>query len=65
VLELGAEFGYDVTDRLSLSLLQIVTSPDELPQVNISYDITDQFRVRSSVNFQGDAIGILEYRIRF
>ncbi|HEY9824442.1 MAG TPA: translocation/assembly module TamB domain-containing protein, partial [Stenomitos sp.] len=65
VLELGAEFGYDVTDRLSLSLLQVVTSPNELPQFNVSYDITDQLRARGSVNFQGDAVGILEYRLRF
>jgi translocation and assembly module TamB len=65
VLELGAEFGYDVTDRLSVSLLQIVTTPNESPQLNVSYDITDQWRVRSSVNFRGDAVGIVEYRIRF
>jgi hypothetical protein len=64
-LELGAEFGYDVTDRLSVSLLQIVTTPNESPQLNVSYDITDQWRVRSSVNFRGDAVGIVEYRIRF
>jgi translocation and assembly module TamB len=65
VLELGAEFGYDVTDRLSVSLLQIVTTPDESPQLNVSYDVTDQLRVRSSVNFRGDAVGIVEYRLRF
>jgi translocation and assembly module TamB len=64
-LNLGAEFGYDVTDRLSVSVLQIVTAPNELPQLNLSYDFTDQLRVRSSVNFQGDAVGILEYRLRF
>jgi translocation and assembly module TamB len=64
-LNLGAEFGYDITDRFSVSLLQVVTAPNELPQVNLSYDFTDQFRLRSSVNFQGDAVGILEYRLRF
>ncbi len=64
-LNLGAEFGYDVTDRLSVSVLQIVTAPNELPQLNLSYDFTDQLRLRSSVNFQGDALGILEYRLRF
>jgi translocation and assembly module TamB len=64
-LELGAEFGYDVTDKLSLSLLQVVTSPNELPQFNVSYDVNDKLRVRGAVNFDGDAIGIVEYRIRF
>jgi translocation and assembly module TamB len=54
-----------VTDRLSVSLLQIVTAPNELPQLNLSYDFTDQLRLRSSVNFQGDAVGVLEYRLRF
>ncbi len=64
-LNLGAEFGYDVTNRLSVSLLQNVTAPNELPQLNLSYDFTDQLRLRSSVNFQGDGVGILEYRLRF
>jgi translocation and assembly module TamB len=64
-LELGAELGYDVTDKLSVSLLQVVTSPNELPQVNLSYDVNDKLRVRGAVNFEGDAIGVVEYRIRF
>jgi translocation and assembly module TamB len=64
-LNLGAELGYDVTDRFSVSVLQIVTSTNELPQLNLSYDFTDQLRLRSSVNFQGDAVGVLEYRLRF
>ncbi len=64
-LELGAELGYDVTDKLSVSLLQVVTSPNELPQVNLSYDVSSKLRVRGAVNFDGDAIGIVEYRIRF
>ncbi len=65
VLDLGAEFGYDVTDRLSVSLLQVVTNTNETPQLNLSYDLSDQLRVRSSVNFDGDAVGVVEYRIRF
>jgi translocation and assembly module TamB len=64
-LELGAEFGYDVTDKLSVSVLQVVTSPNELPQLNVSYDVNDKLRARGAVNFDGDAIGIVEYRIRF
>jgi translocation and assembly module TamB len=65
VLELGAELGVDVTDKLSVSLLQVLTSRSDSPQININYDINNQFRARGSVNLQGDAVGILEYRIRF
>jgi translocation and assembly module TamB len=64
-LELGAELGYDVTDKLSASVLQVVTSPNEPPQFNLSYDINDKLRVRGGINLDGDAIGIAEYRIRF
>jgi translocation and assembly module TamB len=64
-LNLGAELGYDITDRFSVSLLQVVTAPNELPQLNLSYDFTDRLRLRSSVNFEGDAVGVLEYRVRF
>ncbi|MCG9890089.1 MAG: translocation/assembly module TamB domain-containing protein, partial [Thermosynechococcaceae cyanobacterium MS004] len=65
VLQLGAELGYDVTDKLSVSVLQIVTNPNELPQINASYNLTDQLRLRGSVNFRGEGVGIVEYRIRF
>ncbi len=65
VLELGAELGIDVTDRLSVSAIQVVTNTNSSPQFNLNYDINNQFRVRGSVNLQGDAVGILEYRIRF
>jgi translocation and assembly module TamB len=65
VLELGAELGLDVTDKLSVSLLQVVTSTNDSPQFNVNYDINNQFRARGSVNLQGDAVGILEYRLRF
>jgi translocation and assembly module TamB len=65
VLELGAELGVEVTDKLSVSLLQVLTNRSDSPQININYDINNQFRARGSVNLQGDAVGILEYRIRF
>ncbi|NCJ06919.1 DUF748 domain-containing protein [Synechococcales cyanobacterium C] len=65
VLQLGAEFGYDVTDRFSVSVLQVLTGLDEPTLFNLSYDINDQFRIRGGVNTDGDALGILEYRLRF
>ncbi|WP_299489465.1 translocation/assembly module TamB domain-containing protein [Acaryochloris sp. IP29b_bin.137] len=65
VLAFGAELGYDVTDRFSVSALQILTGLDESTLFNASYDINDQLRVRSAISTDGEAVGILEYRIRF
>jgi translocation and assembly module TamB len=64
-LDLGGELGYDITDRLSVSLQQIVTNPRESPQFTVNYDVNDNWRIRSSVNFEGEAVGVVEYRIRF
>lgn len=65
VLAFGAELGYDVTDRFSVSALQILTGLDEATLFNASYDINEQLRVRSAISTDGEAVGILEYRIRF
>jgi translocation and assembly module TamB len=64
-LDLGGELGYDITDRLSVSVQQIVTNPRESPQFTVNYDVNDNWRIRSSVNFEGEAVGVVEYRIRF
>jgi translocation and assembly module TamB len=65
VLELGGELSYDITDRLSVSAQQIITNPREAPQFTVNYDVTDNWRIRSSVNTDGDAVGVVEYRMRF
>lgn len=65
VLAFGAELGYDVTDRFSVSALQILTGLDEATLFNASYDINEQIRVRSAISTDGEAVGILEYRLRF
>lgn len=65
VLAFGAELGYDITDRFSVSALQILTGLDEATLFNASYDINEQLRVRSAISTDGEAVGILEYRIRF
>lgn len=65
VLAFGAELGYDITDRFSVSALQILTGLDEATLFNASYDINEQLRVRSAISTNGEAVGILEYRIRF
>jgi translocation and assembly module TamB len=64
-LNLGAELGYDVTRRLSVSILQVVTAPEEPTQLNLSYDLNDQIRLRGSTNIQGESVGAVEYRTRF
>ncbi|NJM65724.1 MAG: DUF748 domain-containing protein [Acaryochloris sp. RU_4_1] len=65
VLAFGAELGYDITDRFSASVLQILTGVDEPTLFNLSYDINDQLRARTSVSTEGEAVGVLEYRVRF
>lgn len=65
VLSLGAELGYAVTDKFSVSVLQIVTGVNEPTLLNLSYDINRNLSARTSINTNGEAVGILEYRIRF
>ncbi len=64
-LEFGAELGVDITNRFSVSALQIISDLEEPTLFNLSYEINDQFRVRSAIGTDGEAVGILEYRIRF
>lgn len=65
VLSLGAELGYDVTDRFSVSVLQVLTGVDEPTLVNLSYDINRNITARTSVSTRGEAVGALEFRLRF
>lgn len=65
VLAFGGEFGYDVTNNLSLSVLQVLTGTNDPTLFNISYDINEKFRARGSVSTEGEATGLLEYRFRF
>lgn len=64
-LELGAELGYDVTRRFSVSVLQVLTNPDEPTQLNLRYDLSDQIQLRGGTNIQGESVGAVEYRTRF
>lgn len=65
VLAFGAELGFDITDRFSASVLQILTGVDEPTLFNLSYEINNQIRARSSISSEGEAVGVLEYRIQF
>lgn len=64
-LEFGAELGFDITNRFSVSVLQVISDFDEPTLFNLSYELNDQLRVRSAIGTDGEAVGILEYRIRF
>ncbi|MGB7416694.1 MAG: translocation/assembly module TamB domain-containing protein, partial [Thermosynechococcaceae cyanobacterium] len=65
VLSLGAEFGYAVTDKFSVSVTQVLTGVNEPTLFNLSYDINRNLSARTSINANGEAVGILEYRLRF
>jgi translocation and assembly module TamB len=65
VLGLGAEVGIDLTDRFSISALQVLTAPQEPTQFNLGYQLTDQLRLTTSVDVTGEAVGLLEFRLRF
>jgi translocation and assembly module TamB len=65
VLAFGAELGYDVTDRFSVSALQILTDLDEPTLVNLTYDLTDALKARAAISTNGEAVGVLEFRLRF
>lgn len=64
-LNLGAEVGYDVTPKISLSALQVLTDPGEPTQLNARYQFTDNINLRSSINLEGDIGALVEYRLRF
>ncbi len=64
-LNLGAEVGYDVTRRVSVSALQVLTDPGEPTQLNTRYQLNDQLNLRGSLSLEGDTGALVEYRIRF
>lgn len=64
-LGLGAEVGIDLTDRISFSVLQVLTASDQPTQFNLGYQLTDNIRFSTSVDVKGEAAGLVEYRLRF
>jgi translocation and assembly module TamB len=63
-LALAAELGFDLTDNLSVSILQLLTVQEET-QFNVRYRLNDQFLIRGSTNFSDENRAVLEYEIRF
>ncbi len=63
-LALGAEAGIDITDRLSFSVLQILTA-SQPTQYNIRYRLSDELLLRGGTDFSGDTRAVIEFGTRF
>lgn len=63
-LALAAELGIDLTDSLSVSVLQLLTV-SEPPQLGLRYRLTDQLLLRGSTNFSDESRAVLEFETRF
>ncbi len=61
---IAAELGFDLTDDLSVSILQVLTAP-EPTQFNLRYRLSNELSVRGSTNFRGDSRAILQFETRF
>lgn len=63
-LEIAAEAGIDVTKRISLSGIKILTADDPF-QWGINYRVNDRIRLRGSTNLFDDTRVLMEYQKRF
>ncbi|HLO83977.1 MAG TPA: translocation/assembly module TamB domain-containing protein, partial [Nostocaceae cyanobacterium] len=63
-LELALEAGVDISNRVSISSIKILTANDPF-QWGINYRINDQFRVRASTNLTDDSRAVVEFERRF
>ncbi|MDG2991215.1 translocation/assembly module TamB domain-containing protein [Candidatus Synechococcus calcipolaris G9] len=65
VLAVGAELGFQVTDRFSISALQLLTAPQTSTRLNLGYQFTEHFGVSTQLGADGQSLGLFEYRRRF
>ena len=63
-LELAAEAGVDISSKISVSSIKILTTSDPF-QWGINYRINNEFRVRASTNLTDDSRAVVEYQTRF
>lgn len=63
-LELAAEAGVDISSKISVSSIKILTTNDPF-QWGVNYRINDEFRVRASTNLSDDSRAVVEYQTRF
>lgn len=63
-LELALEAGVDISPKVSISTIKILTADDPL-QWGVNYRINNQFRIRSSTNLTDDSRAVIEFETRF
>ncbi|OUL35441.1 hypothetical protein BV372_11400 [Nostoc sp. T09] len=63
-LELALEAGVDISSKISVSGIKILTANDPL-QWGLNYRITDTIRLRASTNLFDDSRAVVEYDRRF
>ncbi|MEH2083168.1 MAG: translocation/assembly module TamB domain-containing protein [Nostoc sp.] len=63
-LELAAEAGVDISSKISVSSIKILTTNDPF-QWGINYRINNEYRVRASTNLTDDSRAVVEYQTRF
>ena len=63
-LALAAELGFDITDNLSVSVLQLLTVEDPT-RFSLRYRLNDEFTLRGSTDTEGNSQVILEFQTRF
>jgi translocation and assembly module TamB len=64
-LGIGAELGIDVTEDVSVSVLQMLTESTQPTRFNVRYRLNDEFLLRGSTNLSGRDSMVLEYQTRF
>ncbi|MEM6252703.1 MAG: translocation/assembly module TamB domain-containing protein [Cyanobacteria bacterium P01_D01_bin.156] len=63
-LDVATEIGVDITNNVTLSLLEILT--DSTPtEFNLRYRLTDEFTLRGTTNFDNRNRVLLEFETRF
>lgn len=63
-LTVGVEFGFDITNDFSVSVVEILDGATN-PLLNLRYQLTDELRVRAATDFDEDHRAILEYSNSF
>ena len=63
-VDIATEIGFDVTNNITLSLVQILT--DSTPtEFNLRYRLSDEFTIRGTTNFDDRNRVFLEFETRF
>lgn len=63
-LELAAEAGIDISPKVSVSNIKILTAKDP-SQWGINYRLSERFRIRASTNLEDDSRAVVEFQMRF